>query len=141
MAAEYCRHRAAASGMGWLVVDSAGTLGLEGYRAPDEAQEVMAEIGVDLSGHRSKGVRDEHLDAADYTIVMEREHLKYLGRHHPEGTDRRMLLRSFESGSDPHPYPPEVDDPMGLGVESFRAIVPIIVSSVDHLLEFFRERR
>lgn len=141
MAAEYCRHRAVARGLRWLAVQSAGTLGIEDRAAPEPARVAMAEIGVDLSRHRSKGLRFEHVLAADYTIVMEREHLSYLGRCHPDGTDTRMLLRSFETGPDPHPYPLELDDPIGFGIEVYRELVPIIVRSVDHLLEFLEERR
>jgi protein-tyrosine-phosphatase len=140
MAAEYCRLRAREAGFAMLAVDSAGTLGIEGEPAPEEARRVMAEIGVDLSRHRSRGLRAEDLASADYTIVMERRHLKFLGRHHPDATDRRLLLRAFEEGSDPHPYPPDVADPIGMPIESFRELVPQISRSVDHLLAFLRER-
>ena len=141
MAAEYCRREAGLRGLSWLTIRSAGTLGIEDRASPEPARAAMAEIGVDLSRHRSQGLRFEHVLAADYTIVMEREHLSYLGRCHPDGTDRRMLLRAFETGPEPHPFPLELDDPIGSGIEVYRELVPIIVRSVDHLLEFLVERR
>lgn len=141
MAAEYCRRRALELGLHDLVVDSAGTLGIEGEPASDDARRVMAEVGVDLERHRSKGIRAEDLRSTDYTIVMERRHLRYLARQHPDATDRRLLLRAFEEGSEPQPYPPDLDDPIGRPLESFRDLVPLISRSVDHLLAFVRERR
>jgi len=140
MAAEYCRYRAREAGLSQLVIESAGTLGIEGEPAADEARRVMAEIGVDLSAHRSRGIRADELASTDYTIVMERRHLKHLNRHHPDSTDRRILLRAFEESSDPHPYPPDLVDPIGLPLRAFRELVPQISRSVDHLLAFLRER-
>jgi len=140
MAAEYCRRRAAEVGLDGLVVDSAGTLGIEDEPAADDARQVMAEIGVDLSRHRSKGIRPEDLRSTDYTIVMERRHLRYLSQHHPHATDRRLLLRSFEEASDPHPYAPDLKDPIGLPIESFRELVPLVSRCVDHLVAFLQER-
>ena len=141
MAAEYCRRRAAELGFDDLVVDSAGTLGIEGEPASDTARRAMAEVGVDLERHRSKGIKPEDLRSTDYTVVMERRHLRYLSRQHPEATDRRLLLRAFEEASEPQPYAPDLDDPIGQPLESFRELVPLISRSVDHLLAFLRAQR
>jgi len=140
MAAELCRHRARQAGLSDLVIESAGTLGIEGEPADEDARRVMAEIGVDLSAHRSRGLRPAELASTDYTLVMERRHLRHLNRHYPESTDRRVLLRAFEESSDPHPYPPDLVDPIGQPLSAFRDLVPQISRSVDHFLAFLRER-
>jgi protein-tyrosine-phosphatase len=134
MAAAYFRHRAAQSGLSHVVVDSAGTLGIEGAPAAAEAVQVMAEIGVDLSGHRSKGVGEALLRTSDLVVGMTRSHLEYLALHHPEGEDRRLLLRAFESGPRPDPNAPGLRDPIGRPLEVYRELLPLIVRCADHLL-------
>ena len=134
MAAEYFRQRAANSGLSHVVVDSAGTLGIEGAPASEEAIRAMAEIGVDLSGHRSKGLSDALLRTTDLVVVMTRDHLEYLAKHHPDGEDRRMLLRAFEQGPHPDPDARGLRDPIGRPVEFYRELLPVITRCVDHLV-------
>ena len=47
MAAQYARDRMARSELHRVVVDSAGTLGIEGERATPEAIQVLRESGLD----------------------------------------------------------------------------------------------
>ena len=52
MVAEYCRHRAAARGLGWLVIDSAGTLGIDDRAAPEPHPATAAKrSGTSLTAH------------------------------------------------------------------------------------------
>ena len=134
MAAELFRSRAAHSGLSHVVVDSAGTLGIEGAPASEEAIRAMAEIGVDLTGHRSKGVNEDLLRTTDLVVVMTRSHLEHLALHYPDGEDRRLLLRSFEKGPDPDPNASGLRDPIGEPLELYREQVPLIARCVDHLL-------
>jgi protein-tyrosine phosphatase len=138
MAAEYFRKRAAWSGLSHVVVDSAGTLGIEGSPASPEAIAVMHEIDVDLSGHRSKGLSEGILRTTDLTVAMTRDHLDFLARSYPEGNDRRLLLRAFEDGPQPSPDGLDLDDPMGKSVEIYRQQLPVIVRCVDHLVLHLR---
>jgi protein-tyrosine phosphatase len=134
MVAEYLRHRAARSGLDHIVVDSAGTLGIVGEPASIEAIEAMSEIGLDLRGHRSKGLAAVHLRAADRIIVMARNHLVALARLAPRRGERPLLLRAFERGTDPWPDAPDLDDPMGESIEVYRQQLAIMRRSVDHLV-------
>jgi len=134
MAAEYFRLRAARSGLSHVVVDSAGTLGIEGSPASAEAVQVMAEIGVDLARHRSKGLSAALLRTTDLVVAMTHDHLEHLALHYPEGEDRRLLLRAFENGPDPAPNPRDLRDPIGEPIEVYRELVPLIVSCADHLV-------
>jgi len=101
MAAEYLRHRAARSGLSHLVVDSAGLLGIEGAPAAAEAIGVLREDGLDLTAHRSKGLRKSDLKTADLVIVMSLDHLDALDELYPGGSGARYLIRAFESGAEP----------------------------------------
>ena len=134
MAAEYLRHVAAHSGVSHLVVDSAGLLGIEGAPAPAEARQVLWEIGLDLAGHRSRGIEKTDLKTSDIVIVMTLDHLEELERRFPEGAKRRYLIRAFEKGAEPRGGAPELDDPIGQDLETYRRQFGIIRNCIDHLL-------
>jgi protein-tyrosine phosphatase len=140
MAAEYFRQRAAQEGLSHVVVDSAGTLGIQGAPASKEAVEAIRESGVDLSAHRSKGLRASDLQTTDLVITMEHRHLEYLALHHPEGSDERLLLRAFEKRSRPDPNALDLEDPMGYSLEFYREQLPLITRCVDHLILYLKHR-
>lgn len=138
MAAEYLRHRAARSGLEHLVVDSAGTLGIEGAPASDEAIRTLRECGLDLSGHRSKGLTAASLRSADLVLAMASDHLDYLAAAYPGVGGARRLLRAFEHGSDPVADPADLDDPIGREVEVYREQFGVIRTCVDHVVVYLR---
>ncbi len=134
MAAEYLRHRAAHDGLAHLVVNSAGLLGIEGERAAPHAVTVLREAGIELAGHRSRGVRPSDVSTADLVVAMSQEHLEQLRERFPSGPGRRVLIREFERGPEPRPDAPDLDDPVGLPVAAFRDTFGLIRSCVDHLI-------
>jgi len=133
-AAAYLKHRASALGVACIDVDSAGTLGIEGQSMCPDAATVLGEQGIAAGEHRSKGVRDGDVRAADWIITMERSHLAYLAIHHPEGNGRRLLLRAFERGSTPAATPADLEDPYGQPIDVYRKQMPLIGRCVDHFL-------
>jgi protein-tyrosine-phosphatase len=133
MAAAYFRRIAADKGLSHVLVDSAGTLGIEGSPASREAIEALREVGVDLSDHRSRGVRAEDLRTADLVVAMTRDHLEFLAARHPHGDGERVLIRFFENGPDPDPDAPDLVDPMGQPLAFYRAQLPVLMRCLDHL--------
>ncbi len=88
-----------------LDVDSAGTLGIVDAPADPKAAQVAMEIGLDLVAHRSKGVTPELIAWADRILVMEDEHLAFVGTLAPDAIDRVVPLgRVIGVGgiTDPH---------------------------------------
>jgi protein-tyrosine phosphatase len=140
MAAEYLRHRAAGGGLSHLVVDSAGLLGIEGAPAATEAIQVLRDDGLDLSTHRSKGVRKSDLRTADVVIVMSLDHLDALEELFPDGSGARYLLRAFEAGAEPMGGAPELEDPIGTDLETFRQQYRRIKVCIDHLVLHLRHQ-
>lgn len=134
MAAAYLRQLGPRRGLSHLVVDSAGTLGIEGQPATPEAIEVLAEIGVDLTGHRSRGLRPADLDTSDYVVVMTEQHLQELSAYPRHGSCRRLLLRAFEHGPQPRSEPPDLDDPIGGSIDYYRQQRDLVMRCVDQLL-------
>jgi protein-tyrosine-phosphatase len=140
MAAEYFRHRAAHGGLSHVVVDSAGTLGINGRPAAPEAVRALQEIGLDLSAHRSRGIGAEDLHTSDLVVAMSHDHLVDLSQAFPDDATPRLLVRAFEGGTDPDPSPRDLADPIGLSIEIYREQVITLRRSLDHLALHLRHR-
>jgi len=140
MAAEYFRHRAARAGLSHVLVDSSGTLGIEGHPASPEAVRALEEISIDLKAHRSRGVTRSDLATADIVIAMDHGHLESLARKFPERQGQRYLLRAFEAGPDPRKHPRDLADPIGEPIEMYREAREIIVRCLDHLALYLKHR-
>ncbi len=136
MVAQYLRHRAAESVLDHLLVDSAGTLGIEDQPAAPEAIEALRDIGLDLSGHRSKGIAETDLLSSDALIAMSRLHLESLATRFPRGPSERWLLRAFQSGPRPDARARDLQDPIGKPVSAYRECFHIIRPCVDHLVHY-----
>ena len=138
MAEAYMRHRAADAGLSHVVLASAGTLRIEGSPASREAIETMAEVGVDLTGHRSAGLRQDDLRTSDLVLVMALEHLEAIERMSITPNGALHLLREFEDGPDPRPGASDLEDPIGRSIEVYRRQFEQIRVCVDHLLIHLR---
>lgn len=134
MAAEYLRIRASHQRLTHLVVQSGGLLGLEGLPAAAEAIVVAREQGLDLTSHRSRGIRAADVAGADVVLGMTLRHLEELERRFPAGASRRYLLRAFEAAPTPSPGAGEIADPMGEPIDAFRATFATVRTCVDHLV-------
>jgi len=134
MVEAYLRQRLAHSEMAHVVVASAGTLGITGVPASAQAIEAMAEIDIDLRTHRSRGLTAADLRASEILLAMDHDHLEYLAAFHPEGRDRRLLLRAFEKGPEFRPDAPDLADPVGKSVSVFRKQRDVIRVCVDHFV-------
>ena len=141
MAAEYMRHRAAQQGLSHVVVESAGTLDIEGSPASESAVLTLREAGLDLSTHRSRGVTVADLLSSDFVIAMAAEHLDRLSELQPPAGEERFLLRAFENGPTPRPDAPDLGDPITQGVEVYRQRFATIRTCVDHLVLHLRHLR
>ncbi len=134
MVAGYLRHRLSRSGMSHVVVASAGTLGIEGSPAAVEAIRALAEIDIDLTGHRSRALSATDLRISELVIAMDGSHLETLAARYPQGREKRFLLRAFEAGPRPAAGASDLDDPIGEPLSVFRKQREIIRDCVDHLV-------
>jgi len=132
MAAAYFRHHARLCSVDDLEIDSAGTLNIDGSPASVEAIEVMREIGIDLGGHRSRGIGPDDVHRADWIVAMTHGHLEELAQRFPGGGATRVLLRAFEAGTTAQPDPSDLDDPMGRPVGFYREQLPVLTRCLDH---------
>ena len=117
--------------MSYIVVASAGTLGIEGSPASDEAIRALTEIDIDLKGHRSRALSAADLRSSELVIAMDGGHLVTLAARYPEGRDTRLLPRAFEVGLRPAPDALDLDDPIGAPLSVFRKQLAVICVCVD----------
>jgi protein-tyrosine phosphatase len=132
-------------------VSSAGTAGWEGSAAMPESIEAARERGVDVSDHVARRLVPGMVEGADLVVCMAGEHRDALQVATPQSRDRiftlKELVRLLEAvpaaeplgpdrlvdriataaaeraaGFDGNPYDEDVIDPLGLPLESYRAI-------------------
>jgi len=85
-----------------VMVISAGVAAMTGGRPTTEAVDVMAERGLDLSGHVSQPVTERLARQADLILAMTRSHREAIAVQWPGAADRtRVLCRNGADVADP----------------------------------------
>lgn len=87
-----------------VIVVSAGISAMTGGRPTSEAVEVMAQRGLDLSGHESQPVTERLVRQADLILAMTRSHRDAIAAQWPAAANRTQVL--CRNGAD-------VADPIG----------------------------
>jgi protein-tyrosine phosphatase len=130
-------------------VTSAGTMGWEGSGADPNSITAAAERGVDISGHVARGLASADLGSADLVLAMGSEHAVAAGEDAPEAASRTFTLKELvrlvealpepvagedlrtrieaadalrAEGFEGNPRDLDVADPLGMPLESFRAV-------------------
>jgi protein-tyrosine phosphatase len=134
MAAGYLAQRAAMDGLSHLVVESAGTLGIEAAPAAANAVRVAAEHGFDLTRHRSRGLRAHDVATSDLVIAMEQRQVDRIRAAFPGVHATVTVLRAFERGPVPSDDASDLADPVGEALPAFRSCFRTIRTCVDHLV-------
>jgi protein-tyrosine-phosphatase len=74
---------------------SAGISAFSGQPASPHSQQLARDIGLDLSGHRSRNVTLPLVEKADYIFAMSRGHLAAMEEDFPEASDKLYLVSEF----------------------------------------------
>ncbi len=87
-------------------VRSRGVQALRGYPAAPTSAQIMAERGIDLSGHVASMLTTEDVETADLLLVMEERHRELILRYWPAAEGRVILWRELagEALDVPDPY-------------------------------------
>ena len=105
-------------------VASAGTIATPDLSATDTMQEVAAERGLDVSGHRARRLHD--IDQPDWIIGMEQHHLVSARAAFPDLPASRIRLLD---------HPRAVPDPYGQGRAVYEAAATQIDESMSALAD------
>jgi protein-tyrosine-phosphatase len=106
--------------------ESAGTAGLEGSPASENAVEACREVGVDLSGHRARRLTPTMAAAYDRIYVMTEDHLAEVMAIAPFAAVRADLL---------DPAGREIGDPYGDTLGVYRAARDEITAAIRERVE------
>lgn len=117
------------------VAGRVGGRGGVGSPASPEAVEAMREIGVDISGHSSRGLSRERMAAADYILVMTHGHRSEMVRRFPDAKDKIFLVHGFSPDGER-----DVMDPMGFAVEVYRRTRDEMIAALGDFLVHLAER-
>jgi glycine hydroxymethyltransferase len=120
-----------------LRVLSAGVSTYPGQPPSAHAVEVLEELGIDISQHRSKPLSEKVIDEADWIVAMTRSHLDSIIYLFPRAAEKVYLLREFEPGA----ASLDVGDPIGMGLEAYRAAREIIRNGLPGLIQFIDQDR
>ena len=103
--------RQAAQGRGEYQVLSAGLGAAEG--APPSAYAVQAakELGIDISGLRSRMLTADLIEQADYIFGMTHSHIDTVMALYPQAAEKTFLLREFDETL--HSFEKDISDPIG----------------------------
>lgn len=112
----------------WQVA-SAGTWAMPGHGASRFSVEVLAEHGLDISGHHSSPVSQELLEWADLVLCLASGHAEALKAEFPTKA-RKIFMLSEMSG---RPY--SVHDPYGEPRPAYERMVDEVKTLVDNGFE------
>jgi len=123
---------------GHFSIDSAGTIGYHAGSPPDSrAQETAKKRGIDISGQRSRKVRDDDFTEFDYIVVMDRDNLEDLKERCPREHHERISL--FLTHAPDMPLD-EMPDPYYGHRDQFDSCYLAAMDAADGLLALIRER-
>lgn len=116
-----------------IEVASAGTNALQGYPAQDHALDIMARIGIDISGHRARQLTQEMARSADLILAMEMAHLWFIQQWKKIPQETLHLLLEF----DPKAKSKQVADPYGGPLSGYQRCLETLrpaVAGIVHVL-------
>ncbi len=135
MAEAYLRHLLEQRG-GAHRVSSAGTLGIVDDRAAADAIAVLAEeVAIDLRPHRTQGLSRAEVEDADWILVMENRHRRYLSTLYPAHARKVRLLTEFAPPGSGIARGSDVFDPVGMEREAFRACFRLIRTCLEAFVD------
>lgn len=121
-------------------VITAGVSTIEGCPPTKETIEVMTEAGLDVSGQRSRLLRDELIKEADLILVMERAHQENILSRWPDAAGKVHLLSEFgRPEKEVKLVDPDIPDPIGRPLDFYRNIFRIIRESIERIAHKLRQ--
>ncbi|MGI6492411.1 MAG: low molecular weight protein arginine phosphatase [Pelotomaculum sp.] len=131
MAAALARHLLAERSWGpeEFLVASAGIAAVEGEPASREAIQALAEMGVDLRGHRAAGLTAEDLAQADLVLTMTAWHRRHVQELHPGEAHKVFTLADYARTEG------DIPDPIGQPLQSYRATALRLKDLIDKALD------
>ena len=91
-------------GQDGITVESAGLGALVGHPASDYSVELMAEMGIDITGHRARQIHPDMVRDADLVLVMEAGHKRAIDDADPSARGKVYRLGEWQDRNIDDPY-------------------------------------
>jgi glycine hydroxymethyltransferase len=117
---------------------SAGVSAVQGQRASPHAVDVLRDVGVDISRHRSQPVSAEIVRAADIILAMTSGHAEALAYLYPEAAKKTFLIREFDPAAREDDL--DVMDPIGMGRGTYANCRDTLCAALPALAAFLQGR-
>ncbi len=117
---------------GWnhVRVDSAGTSAMWGAPASEGSLTAAADVGLDLSGHRSQPLTRKLVEQADIILAMTLGHMAQV--EEMNGEEKVLLVSEFIDNADAGE---PIADPIGGTAEEYAEVRDLISEAVEDLLD------
>ena len=129
--------RKAVEGSGEYRVMSAGLGALEGQPPSAYAIQAVKELGIDISGQRSRMLTAELVRSADIILGMTHGHVDTVALLYPAVAEKAFLLREFDETLEP--YEKDISDPIGSSYEIYVECRDQIEQGIAALLKFMEQ--
>jgi RpiB/LacA/LacB family sugar-phosphate isomerase len=135
MAEGFFRH--AVRGRGEFRILSAGLGALDGQPPSPYSVQAMKEIGMDISGQRSRALTAELVRSADLILGMTHGHVDTVQLLYPQVAEKTFLLREFDETLEP--YEKDIGDPIGSSYHVYVDCRDQIEQGITTLLKFMEQ--
>jgi RpiB/LacA/LacB family sugar-phosphate isomerase len=129
--------RQAVKGQGDYRVLSAGLGAVEGQPPSAYAVQAVRELGIDISGQRSRMLTPEMVQQADYIFGMTHSHVDTVMLLYPQAAEKTFLLREFDETLDL--FEKDISDPIGGSYETYLNCRDQIEQGIASLLHFIEQ--
>src|SRR6266853_2943958 len=129
--------RRAMQGRGDYRVFSAGLGAMEGQPPSHYAVQAVRELGIDISGQRSRMLTPELVQQADFIFGMTHSHIDTVMLLYPQAAEKTFLLREFDETLDL--FEKDISDPIGGSYEIYLNCRDQIEQGIVSVLRFIEQ--
>lgn len=129
--------REAVRGRGQFRVLSAGLGALDGQPPTPHSVRAMRELGIDISGQRSRMLTADLVRQADYIFGMTHSHVETIALMYPQMAEKAFLVREFDETLEP--YEKDISDPIGGSYQVYLNTRDQIEQGIASLLHFMEQ--
>src|SRR5215510_14704860 len=129
--------RHAVQGRGGYRVISAGLGAIDGQPPSHYAIQATRELGIDISGQRSRMLTPDLVDEADYIFGMTHSHIDTVMLLYPQAAEKTFLLREFDETLDF--FEKDISDPIGGSYDVYLDCRDQIEQGIASMLNFIEQ--
>ncbi|MBI3875435.1 MAG: ribose 5-phosphate isomerase B [Verrucomicrobia bacterium] len=118
-------------------VMSAGVGAINGQAASPHAVTALRELGIDISGFRSRMLTGQMVGEADYIFGMTRGHVEAITLLYPQAMEKVFLLREFDETLDF--FEKDIPDPIGGSYDIYLNSRDQIEQGIQSMLKFIEQ--